>query len=205
MRQVVKKLRRQKLRQMCQSRHCLNYLTPVFFLLFLLTSCRDVPVVEVGQQKGDTLKENMINANRYISQGEEAQIDAYVQRRGWEMQRLLGGARVMEVESGKAKDESGKIDYEDVVAIRYSVEAISGEVIYGNVEDTLTVGRLQPTRGLDAALRTLTPGSQAVVILPSEQAYGVVGDGDRIASGSRMILIYKIHNIKKINNNTSHK
>lgn len=186
-----------------------NWLTQLtwagMFLIFLFSSCRHVPVVEVEQQKGDTLKENMINANRYISQGEEAQIDAYVQRRGWEMQRLLGGARVMVIEGGNVKDESGKIDYEDVVAIRYSVEAISGEVIYSDVQDTLTVGRLQPTRGLDAALRTLSAGEQAVVILPSEQAYGVVGDGDRIASGSRMILIYKIHNIKKINNNTSHK
>ncbi len=107
---------------------------PLIALALLFTSCRDVPVIEVEQSKGDTLKENMINANRYISQGEEAQIDAYVQRRGWEMQRLLGGARVMvsgerrvesgerRVESGERRVESGKIDYEDVVAIEYDVE-----------------------------------------------------------------------------------
>ena len=86
---------------------------PLIALALLFTSCRDVPVIEVEQSKGDTLKENMINANRYISQGEEAQIDAYVQRRGWEMQRLLGGARVMEsgerrVESGERRVESGE-------------------------------------------------------------------------------------------------
>ena len=202
---------------------------PLIALALLFTSCRDVPVIEVEQSKGDTLKENMINANRYISQGEEAQIDAYVQRRGWEMQRLLGGARVMvsgerraesgerrvesgerrvesgerRVESGERRAESGKIDYEDVVAIEYDVESISGQVVYSNVQDTVTVGRMQPTRGLDAALRTLAPGQQAVVILPSEQAYGVVGDGDRI--GSRMILIYKIHKIEKRRTNTSNK
>ncbi len=181
---------------------------PLIALALLFTSCRDVPVIEVEQSKGDTLKENMINANRYISQGEEAQIDAYVQRRGWEMQRLLGGARVMvrgerRVESGERRVESGKIDYEDVVAIEYDVESISGQVVYSNVQDTVTVGRMQPTRGLDAALRTLAPGQQAVVILPSEQAYGVVGDGDRI--GSRMILIYKIHKIEKRTTNTSNK
>jgi FKBP-type peptidyl-prolyl cis-trans isomerase len=209
---------------------------PLIALALLFTSCRDVPVIEVEQSKGDTLKENMITANRYISQGEEAQIDAYVQRRGWEMQRLLGGARVMvsgerrvksgerrvesgerrvesgerrvesgerRAESGERRVESGKIDYEDVVAIEYDVESISGQVVYSNVQDTVTVGRMQPTRGLDAALRTLAPGQQAVVILPSEQAYGVVGDGDRI--GSRMILIYKIHKIEKRTTNTSNK
>ncbi len=107
------------------------------------------------------------------------------------------------VESGERRVESGKIDYEDVVAIEYDVESISGQVVYSNVQDTVTVGRMQPTRGLDAALRTLAPGQQAVVILPSEQAYGVVGDGDRI--GSRMILIYKIHKIEKRTTNTSNK
>ena len=200
---------------LCVRRLTINSLILATILFPLLTSCRQVPVIDVEQSKGDTLKDNMINANRYISQGEEAQIDAYVQRRGWEMQRLLGGARVMvvesgewrvesgewKVESGKWKVESGNIDYEDIVALKYDIEAISGETIYTGVRDTVTVGRLQPTRGLDAALRTLAPGQKAVVILPSEQAYGVVGDGDRI--GSRMILVYRIHNIKKINNNTS--
>ena len=168
-----------------------------FSFLTLFSSCRDVPVVEVERQRGDTLKENIINANRYISQGEEVQIDAYIQRRGWEMQRLLCGARVMVTTDSKQKN----IDFEDVVAIEYDVESIGGQKVYSHVQDTVVAGRLQPTRGLDAALRTLRPGQQAVVILPSEQAYGVVGDGDRI--GSRMILVYKINKIKRINNNTS--
>ncbi len=162
---------------------------PLYILIalsLLATACRNVPVVEVDAPKGDTLKENLINANRYISQGEEAQIDAYVARRGWHMQRLTGGARVMELTNAQGR----KIDYEDTVVIEYDVEAINGETVYSAVCDTVTVGRLQPTRGLDAALRTLHHGSQAVVILPSEQAYGVVGDGDRIST--RMILIYKL-------------
>lgn len=159
----------------------------IMALTLLAAACRQVPVVELDEPKGDSLKENMINANRYISQGEEAQIDAYVERRGWHMQRLTCGARVMETTGGTLQP----IDYEETVVIRYNVEAINGETVYRDVTDTVTVGRLQPTRGLDAALRTLHHGSQAVVILPSEQAYGVVGDGDRITT--RMILIYKLN------------
>lgn len=158
----------------------------IFALSLLATACREVPVVQLDDTKGDTLKENMINANRYIAQGEEAQIDAYVERRGWQMQRLTCGARVMETSAGTGQ----MVDYEETVIINYSIEAINGTTVYSNVTDTVTVGRLQPTRGIDAALRTLHHGSQAVVILPSEQAYGVVGDGDRIST--RMILIYKL-------------
>lgn len=153
----------------------------------LACGCRDVPVVEVESNRGDTLKENMINANRYIAQGEEAQIDAYVQRRGWEIKRLAGGARVMVTAD---KPGAKTFDYEDVAELKYSIETIGGEIIYSNMCDTVIVGRLQPVRGIDAALRTLRPGVSALVILPSEQGYGVIGDGDRI--GSRMILVYRI-------------
>jgi len=55
---------------------------------------------------------------------------------------------------------------------------------------------MQPNRGLDAALMTLRQGSQARVILPSEQAFGVAGDGDRIKS--RLVLIYDV-TVEKVN------
>ena len=149
----------------------------------MATGCSDVPVVDVQPPKDNMLKESLINANRHIAHSEETQIDAYVARRNWKMKRIPGGARVMELRGSNGP----RIGYEDTVCLSYSVEAISGTTIYSHVEDTVVVGRMQPTRGLDEALRTLSEGSLAVVVLPSEQAYGVAGDGDRVKS--RMILI----------------
>ena len=79
---------------------------------------------------------------------------------------------------------------DETLIISYRVEAINGTVIYNNVLDTVVAGRLQPTRGLDAAILTLRHGSHARVILPSDEAYGVVGDGNRI--GQRMVLVYDV-------------
>lgn len=155
-------------------------------VLLLLGACRDVPVVEPVQQPVDQLKENRINANRLVAQSEENQIDAYVSRRGWQMQRLSGGGRVMVTDEGGGS----KIDYEDTVAIVYSVETLGGVLLYSNVADTVVAGRMQPTRGLDQAIRTMRRGSTAYVVLPSEQGYGVIGDGDRI--GTRTVLVYKV-------------
>ncbi len=164
-----------------------SLVTPLFILLFsLFTSCREVPVVDLEADKGDTLKENLLNANRYIAQSEETQIDAYVSRRGWKMRKLSGGGRVMETSEGTGRP----IEYEDTVKISYRLEAINGTVIYSNESETVVAGRLKPTRGLDAALLTLHHGSTAKVILPSEQGYGVVGDGDRVKT--RMILVYDL-------------
>jgi FKBP-type peptidyl-prolyl cis-trans isomerase len=87
-----------------------------------------------------------------------------------------------------------KVEYEDTVSIRYSVEAINGVTIYKDQEETVVSGQLQPNRGLDAALRNLSEGSQAKVILPSEQAFGVAGDGNRVKSC--MVLIYDVEVLK---------
>lgn len=165
----------------------LGLLMTLLVAVFMMVSCGDVPVIDVQPSKGDTLKENMINANRHIAHSEETQIDAYLSRRGWQMERLTAGARVMETTKGKGS----QVGYEDTVSLTYSVEAINGTVIYQNLSATVVAGRMQPTRGLDDALRTLRQGSSAVVILPSEQAYGVAGDGDRIKS--RMILVCKVN------------
>ena len=170
----------------------MNRMVSIAILCLAFAACRQVPVVDVEQQQGDTLAAHTATANRYLSQGEETQIEAYIERRGWTMQRLTGGIRVMETSVGKGI----RIDYEDTVTIVYDLETISGQTIYTGVTDTVVIGRMEPTRGLDAALRTLHRGSEATVIVPSALAYGVVGDADRITT--RMILVYKL----KINQQT---
>ena len=174
----------------------LGLLLTMIVACLTISSCGDVPVVEVHPAKGDTLKENLINANRVIAHSEETQIDAYVSRRDWQMKRLVGGARIMETFHGNGP----KVAYEDSVIFRYRVEAINGTIVYEKLTDTVVAGRQQPTRGLDAALLTLNEGSKAVAILPSEQAYGVAGDGHRVKSRMVLVCDMEIMKVKKTKN-----
>ena len=157
--------------------------------LLLLTACRQIPVVEIEDHHSDPLLENRINANRIIAQSEETQIDAYLSRRNWKMQTLPGGSRLMTCNTQPATPHS-QLTFGDTVELRYNVESIGGEPIYNNLCDTVVIGRAQPNRGVDEALLYLAIGDKATVIVPSEQAFGVIGDGNRITS--RMILVYKI-------------
>ena len=155
----------------------------------LAAGCREVPTYDIAAPKGDTLKENMISANRIIAKSEAQQIDAYLERRGWDKVRIANGVWVAEYANSEVP-LGAAIGYEDTVALRYRVETLGGEEIYAWSADTVVCGRLKPTRGLDAALRTLHAGATARVIVPSEMAYGVVGDGDRIRS--RTVLVYTV-------------
>ena len=172
-----------------------KYILPL--LCLLAVACRDVPTYDVVSAKGDTLKENMINANRIIAQSEAQQIDAYLERRGWSTEKLPNGVWVAEYTNSETPLGQA-IGYEDTVALRYCVSTLGGDELYGWRDDTVVCGHLQPTRGLDAALRTLHCGATARVIVPSEQGYGVIGDGDRI--NTRTVLMYEleINNVKKL-------
>lgn len=151
----------------------------------LLTGCHnDPPIVGAPQIQGPDFKENMINANRTIAQSEETSITEYIARRGWEMQKLPSGVRVWEYASGTGR----KVDYEDSVKVTYNVEAINGTAIYANEEETFVAGRKADMVGLDEAVLTLHYGSHAKVILPSNLAYGIAGDGDRIPSSAILVL-----------------
>ncbi len=163
------------------------------FHFSLFTSCNDVPVIEVQQKKPSTTDVDLINTNRMLAQRESTDIENFAARRNWTMTDIGSGIKVM-----KTREGNGPVaDYNDTVAIRYTVRNIEDKVVYENVDDTVVIGRLQPNRGVDFALRTLNEGCRATVILPSEEAYGVPGDGNRI--GKRWVLIYDIE-VVKINN-----
>ena len=157
-------------------------------LLFVAGCKGDPPVVMGGDDKGVDLKENMINANKTIVQAEETQIDEYVKRRGWKMERLSCGARVWEMEIGNGRI----VEYEDSVHVIYDLEAINGKRIYSDVEESFMAGRRQDMIGLDEAVRHLHFGSRAKVILPSNLGYGIGGDGDRITRSAILVMDVRV-------------
>ena len=145
----------------------------------------------VGNPTSNTpdLKEHFINANRTIAQSEETSINEYVARRKWDMQKLPEGVRLWEYEKGCGP----KVNVEDSVHIVYSVEAINGKLIYSDITDDYVAGRRQQMIGLDQAVLQLSVGSRAKVILPSNLAYGIGGDGDRIPQSAILVIDVKVN------------
>ena len=172
----------------------------ILFIVLVATvffaACKDrTPVIEFTPDNSSVMKENMINANRVVIQSESTQIDAYIERHGWKMESLPCGAlyRI------KAVGKGDLIQPDDTVTVSYRLEALDGTPFYTRQTDTLVVGRQEVTVALDDLLQRLSYGSQVQMIAPSNSAYGVVGDGDRVAS--RSVIVYDINEIRKINKN----
>lgn len=167
-------------------------------LIFLVTACGDrTPIVDIEPDNSTRYKENMINANRVVIQSEATQIEGYVKRRGMEMKSLPCGALYHEYTHGSGD----VINPDDTVIVSYRLEALDGTSFYTQQCDTLTVGRRQVTVALDDLLLHVPCGSQAWMIAPSNTAYGVAGDGDRVPS--RTVVVYNIVTINKIHFNKS--
>lgn len=157
-----------------------------------MAGCGDrTPTIELQGDKTASVKENMINANRVVIQSEATQIDAYRQRRGWETRTLRCGAEYLL----RRKGEGGMVEPDDTVVVTYRLEALDGTPFYRHQTDTLVVGRREVTVAMDDLLEQVPYGSQAWLIAPSNTAYGVVGDGDRV--GSRTVIVYDIQEIKR--------
>lgn len=170
-----------------------NQILSLSLTAMLFISCHgDPPIVVAPQSSGNSVKENLINANRTIAQSEETSIDQYVARRGWTMERLPEGARIWEYEAG----DGPVVGYEDSVCVVYSVEAINGRMIYDEMDECFVAGRRQQMIGLDQAIMHLHYGCRARVILPSAIAYGIGGDGDRIPQSTILILDLRIKEIQ---------
>ena len=167
-------------------------------LLLMVTACGDrTPVIDLEADNSTRYKENMINANRVVIQSEATQIEGYLQRRGMEAKTLPCGALYHEYTHG----DGSIINPDDTVVVTYRLEALDGTPFYTRQTDTLTVGRRQVTVALDDLLQQLPCGSQAWLIAPSNTAYGVAGDGDRVPS--RTVIIYNVISINKIHFNKS--
>jgi len=157
-----------------------------FFLVFLISSCTQTPVVEVEKKSDGKLNERLINANKYIASAEQTQIDGYVSRRGWNCETLPCGARLSVVNNG----QGAAIRNDDPTVVCYTLSTLNGKTLYADRTDTLIVGRHNATVALDEALLRMRHGGEAWLISPSEAGYGVAGDGDRIPS--RTVLVYHL-------------
>ncbi|MBQ0016833.1 MAG: FKBP-type peptidyl-prolyl cis-trans isomerase [Bacteroidales bacterium] len=151
-------------------------------------ACGEPPILNENNDANanGNLKERMINANRYVIEHEETAINGYIERRQWAVSELSCGARLHLYKNG----DGNTIQNDETIVVQYSVETLDGQTLYPSKQDTLIAGRLLPTEGLDAAILHMSHGSKAHVVVPSNVAYGVVGDQDRIPS--RTPIVYDI-------------
>lgn len=158
----------------------------VFLLTVLVgafSACRDHGVTGSVVTSSETEKEDKdapyVEGNKNIMRRENDEMQMFIRRYGWQMQRTPTGLYVQILEPG-----SGNLYVEnDRVAVAYRTFLLSGEMVYCSDSDGVkrfVVNRSEEIDALHEAVQLLRPGAKARLVIPSHLGYGVAGDGDRI-------------------------
>jgi FKBP-type peptidyl-prolyl cis-trans isomerase FkpA len=159
-----------------------------------LSSCKQAsqPRENVSEEK---LRESLINANIAAKNAEEEQINDYIERHRWEMQKTGSGLRYVIYKQGNgAKAKEGKI-----AKVNYSLSLITGDVVYSSDEGgpmVFLIGKGGVESGLEEAILLLQVGDKAKIIIPSHLGFGLAGDDHKIPPKATLIYDIELLEIK---------
>jgi len=170
----------------------------VFVLAVLVggfTACRDSKATGSVVSSSEAVKEDKdapyVEGNKNIMRHENEEMQMFISRYGWQMQRTPTGLYVEILETG-----SGELFKEgDRVAMEYRTFKLSGELIYSSDSTSVksfVVNRSEEIDALHEAVQMLRPGAKARLVIPSYLGYGVAGDGDRVQGLQPIVMEIRI-------------
>ncbi len=155
----------------------------IVLVLFSLAACGDQKATGSVVSSSEEVKNNKdapyVEGNKNIMRRENEEMQMFIQRYGWQMQRTPSGLYIEILNPGK-----GDLYKEgDPVNLEYRTFLLTGEMIYCSDSLGLKHFIVNRSEGIDAlheAVQMLRPDAKARLVIPSYLAYGVAGDGDRI-------------------------
>lgn len=161
---------------------------PVFFLIaisaFACCNTRNNSAEKIDKKAE---KEAFIKANKGLVSIDQDRIEAYVNRRGWTMEKSQTGLWYQIYEKGNGpKAQTGLI-----ARLNYSVSLLDGTMCY--TSDSLgpmqfRIGQGGVESGLEEAILMMHVGDKARFIMPPHMAHGLLGDDNKIPP--RSVIVY---------------
>ncbi len=178
--------------------HVLHFSTLFFMSALICTACNQKQTGTVIAN-GDDMQQNTekdapyVEGNRKILQWETEEMELFVRRYGWKMEKTGTGMYVQIVQPGQGE----YFKEGDPVVMTYKTFLLNGEMVQNSDENGLkrfTVGRSEEITGLHEAALLLKPGAEARLVIPSHLAYGVAGDGARINGRMPIAMTIRVEN-----------
>ncbi len=159
-----------------------------FVVLSGLISCKNDSGKKIPDRKLGT--NEMIDLNRHLVQKDRERIQNYIERKNLIMTESRTGLwyHIIKEGTGDTFTDSDKI------IMDYECSLLDGTKCYSSKKlgpKEVVLGKSEMEPGLNEGLRMLKPGSEAIFIIPSFLAYGLIGDGKMIPS--RAIIVYNVN------------
>mgnify|MGYP000846953534 CR=1 FL=1 len=175
----------------------LKILAIIMGLFLAVHSCQEsTPPSNQSLPTQRDVNRSMEDINRQMALEEDAVIEGYAERRGWEMTKTGTGLRYMIYDSS---GEGDKAREGQVATLKYKVSLMDGEEVYSSENDgprSFMIGQDNVESGLHEAVTYLKLGDKAQIILPSHLAHGLTGDNNKIPPRSTVIYDLELIGLK---------
>jgi len=160
----------------------------LLFITVLMASCgqTEKPKSYIDPEK---IKEPLIKVNHQLVGNEAEDIENYIARYHWKMEKTGTGLRYFIYKKGNGiKAEKNKY-----AKIKYKVNLINGEPCYSSDKEgpkEFLIGKAEVESGLEEGILLMKVGDKAKFIIPSHLAFGLLGDEKKIPK--RATLVYDV-------------
>ena len=166
-------------------------------LCVLLFSCgkKESGIVHVQQSDKLQQEDPYVKWNQASVGREDEDIDFFIRRYGWEMQKTGTGLRYQCVKEGHGSHPQP----EQVVTLKYTTVLLTGDTVYTSDRDGMKqfkVDKSDEIAGLNEAVKLMRKGGRARLVIPSFLAYGVAGDGERIRGKLSLAMYVELIDIQ---------
>lgn len=176
---------------------CINryysVLAALLLLMMLGSSCGDQPQPSNSTRHLGMMSDSLVNYNRGVVLTEDQQIEDFVARYGWKMNKTGTGLRYLIFKEGHGeRTKKGK-----VAVIRYTLRLLNGNLCYSSDKEGLKefkIGYGGVESGVEEGILLMHVGDRAKFIVPSHLAFGLLGDQNKIPQHAT--LVYDIELVK---------
>ncbi|MBL7924640.1 MAG: FKBP-type peptidyl-prolyl cis-trans isomerase [Bacteroidia bacterium] len=177
----------------------LKYLVPAF-VLGCWMACgkakqQRVSPANSGRSEAD-MREALIHQNKDLINEEIEAIQAFTDRRGWQMDTTSTGLRFSIREQTSGRPARLMKD----VTISFTASLLNGTLCYSSDSSgtlTFTLGQSDLPSGLQEGILKMKEGEKALIIVPSYLAYGISGDGICIPGSSSILYEVKLEKVSE--------
>ncbi|MCH2230475.1 MAG: FKBP-type peptidyl-prolyl cis-trans isomerase [Crocinitomicaceae bacterium] len=161
----------------------------IVLLTFLVTSCGEDPVEVVPEINWS--KENSTDFNKELAIEEEIDIKIFLEgHKDWNVIKTGSGLQYYIYEHGKVDTMYSPLPG-DIAEIEYVVSLLDGTECYRTEDDEyeeFVVDNAQIETGVQEAIKKMTIGDRAKLIVPSHIGHGLVGDMNKIPPLNTLII-----------------
>ncbi len=171
----------------------MNRIFAIIPLAIFLFSCAEDQPEKKNELTPEQIEYIAEEANKWDAQRQDDEIEQYILRHTWKMDKTSTGVRYMTMEEGNG--DSAKVGL--TAQVTYDIFLMDGTRCYtsGDTLKDVRIGEDYVESGLHEGLLLMQVGDKMRFILPSYMANGLTGDQDKIGPRASVIYEIKLHSL----------